>query len=126
MPGHRSVGECAQADLDAWFAQDATARRVVRAFLRWSTDHQVMPRLKVPTIRTERPAPISRHHRIAPIRKIMNGDDLPLSERIAAALILLHAQPVRRFVRPYSPWTPPPWASDRPPRQAGREALRTR
>lgn len=95
----RVVGECTQADLDAWFAKDATARRVVQAFLRWSMDHQVMPRLKVPTIRTENPAPISQHHRIALIRKIMTSDDLPLIERIAAALILLYAQPVRRLVR---------------------------
>ncbi|MFJ1550856.1 hypothetical protein [Streptomyces sp. NPDC088246] len=58
-----------------------------------------MPRLKVPTIRTENPAPISQHHRIALIRKIMTSDDLPLMERIAAALILLYAQPVRRLVR---------------------------
>ncbi|MFJ1569875.1 hypothetical protein ACIOG8_37665 [Streptomyces erythrochromogenes] len=95
----RAVGECTQTDLDAWFAQDATARRVVQAFLRWSMDHQVMPRLKAPTIRTENPAPISQHHRIALIRKIMTSDDLPLMERIAAALILLYAQPVRRLVR---------------------------
>lgn len=95
----RAISECTQADLDAWFAQDATTRRVVQSFLRWSMDHQVMPRLTVPTIRTENPAPISQHNRIALIRKVMTSDDLPLMERIAAALILLYAQPVRRLVR---------------------------
>jgi hypothetical protein len=62
-------------------------------------NHQVMPRLKVPTIRTENSTPISQHHRIALIRKIMTSDDLLLMERIAAALILHYAQPVRRLVR---------------------------
>jgi hypothetical protein len=34
----RTIGECTQTDLDAWFAEDPTARRVVQALLRWSMD----------------------------------------------------------------------------------------
>ncbi|MET8956276.1 hypothetical protein [Streptomyces sp. NPDC004533] len=93
------LAEYTQADLDAWFAEDATARRITTGFLRWCMNHHVMPRLKIPAIRTENPAPISQHRRITLIRRVLTSDDLPQSERIAAALILLYAQPIRRLVR---------------------------
>ncbi|MFE5587557.1 hypothetical protein [Kitasatospora sp. NPDC056531] len=95
----RALAEYTQADLDAWFAEDATTRRITAGFLRWSMDHHTMPRLKIPVIRTENPAPISQHRRITLIRRVLTSDDLPQAERIAAALVLLFAQPIRRMVR---------------------------
>ncbi|GGJ71893.1 hypothetical protein GCM10010121_098110 [Streptomyces brasiliensis] len=95
----RALSECTQADLDAWFAEDAISRRITTGFLRWCMDHHVMPRLKIPVIRTENPAPISQHGRITLIRRVLTSDDLPQAERVAAALVLLYAQPIRRLVR---------------------------
>jgi hypothetical protein len=95
----RAIGQCTQTDIDAWYAHDATSRRVVQAFLRWCIDNRAMPRVKIPTIHTENPTPISQHRRIALIRKVMTSDDLPLMDRVAATLVLLYAQPIRRLIR---------------------------
>lgn len=43
--------------------------------------------------------PISQHRRIALIGKVMSGDNLPLMDRVTAALVLLYAQPIRRLIR---------------------------
>jgi hypothetical protein len=89
----------ADRDIDAWYAEDATKRRLIYAFPRWGMDNRAMPRVTIPTIGTENPTPISQHRRIALIRKVMTSDDLPLTDRVAATLILLYAQPTRRLIR---------------------------
>ncbi|MFG2563212.1 hypothetical protein [Streptomyces sp. NPDC048496] len=86
-------------DLDAWHAENATGRRTAQAFLRWCADNHAMPRLKIPTCRTENPAPISQHRRITLIRRVLTDEELLLADRVAAALVLLYAQPVSRLVR---------------------------
>ncbi|MFH8388035.1 hypothetical protein ACH4E7_45425 [Kitasatospora sp. NPDC018058] len=58
-----------------------------------------MPRLKIPTCRTENPAPISQHRRITLIRRVLTDEELLLADRVAAALVLLYAQPISRLVR---------------------------
>jgi hypothetical protein len=95
----RAIGECSQADLDAWYAEDVTSRRLAQGFLRWCTTNQAMPHVKIPVIRTENLTPISQHRCIALIRKLITNDSLPPMERVAAALVLLYAQPIRRLIR---------------------------
>ena len=96
--GH-SITECAQADIDAWYAETSTSRRQIQSFLRWCADNRTTPRLRIPPRRTENPAPISQHRRIAVIRRVLNAQDLPPRDQIVALLVLLYAQPISRIVR---------------------------
>ncbi|MEU5092053.1 hypothetical protein [Streptomyces sp. NPDC021356] len=59
-----------------------------------------MPRLTLPpTVITQDPEPLHQHRRFAILRRVLNDDSLPLRARVAAALVLLYAQPVSRIVR---------------------------
>jgi site-specific recombinase XerD len=96
--GH-ALADCTQADVDAWYAGGYTARRLTHAFLRWAMRSKHMPKVAVPHRSTSNPAPIAQHQRLALLRQAMNRDDVPLQDRIAAALVLLYAQPLTRIVR---------------------------
>ncbi|MCX4740901.1 hypothetical protein [Streptomyces antibioticus] len=59
-----------------------------------------MPRLALPpTVITQDSEPLHQHRRLAILRRVLNDDSLPLRARVAAAPILLDAQPVSRIVR---------------------------
>ncbi|MEU7729165.1 hypothetical protein AB0B78_28620 [Streptomyces sp. NPDC040724] len=59
-----------------------------------------MPRLTLPpTVITQDSEPLHHHRRLAILRRVLNDDSLPLRARVAAALVLLYAQPVSRIVR---------------------------
>lgn len=59
-----------------------------------------MPRLALPpAVIAQGPEPLHQHRRLAILRRVLNDDSLPLRARIAAALVLLYAQPVSRIVR---------------------------
>ncbi|MFD3734898.1 tyrosine-type recombinase/integrase [Streptomyces sp. NPDC058632] len=58
------------------------------------------PRLTLPsTVITQDSEPLHQHRRLAILRRVLNDDTLPLRARVAAALVLLCAQPVSRLVR---------------------------
>ncbi|MER5619286.1 hypothetical protein [Streptomyces sp. NPDC002215] len=68
-----------------------------------------MPRLTLPPpVITQDPEPLHQHRRLAILRRVLNDDSLPLRARVAAALVLLYAQPVSRIVRSASPSTTRP------------------
>ncbi|MEV8457599.1 hypothetical protein AB0467_33870 [Streptomyces sp. NPDC052095] len=59
-----------------------------------------MPRLALPPqVVNQDQTPLYQHHRLAILRRVLNDDSLPRRARIAAALVLLYAQPVTRIVR---------------------------
>lgn len=59
-----------------------------------------MPRLTLPPqVINQDQAPLHQHRRLAILRRTLNDDSLPLRARVAAALVLLYAQPVTRIVR---------------------------
>ncbi|MFE5550177.1 hypothetical protein ACFQ71_41490 [Streptomyces sp. NPDC056534] len=59
-----------------------------------------MPRLTLPpAVITHDSEPLHQHRRLAILRRVLNDDSLPLRARVAAALVLLYAQPVSRIVR---------------------------
>jgi integrase len=59
-----------------------------------------MPRLSLPpAVITQDPEPLHQHRRLAMLRRVLNDDSLPMRARVAAALVLLYAQPVSRIVR---------------------------
>ncbi|MFE7779046.1 hypothetical protein ACFU5O_35270 [Streptomyces sp. NPDC057445] len=95
----RALADCNQADVDAWYAGGYTARRLTHAFLRWAMRSKHMPKVAVPHRSTSNPAPLAQHHRLTLLRQTVNGDDIPLQDRVAAALVLLYAQPLTRIAR---------------------------
>jgi hypothetical protein len=52
--GH-APGECIQADLDAWHAEERIARRPAQEFLRWCMRTKAMPRLEILAVSTRNP-----------------------------------------------------------------------
>lgn len=58
-----------------------------------------MPRLELAQYQYTRGTPISQHHRLALIRRLLTDDTIALRTRIAAVLMLLYAQPFTRIVR---------------------------
>ncbi|MGH3719818.1 MAG: hypothetical protein ACRDRI_13470 [Pseudonocardiaceae bacterium] len=95
----RDLATCGQTDIDAWYAQAYTARRLTHAFLRWSMRNKLLAHVRIPHQDTRRPAPISQPQRLATIRRLLTTDDLPLLTRVAATLMLLYAQPLTRITR---------------------------
>lgn len=95
----RGLGTCGQADVDAWYADAYTARRLTHAFLRWSMRNQLLTPVAIPHQNTTNPTPISQKQRLATIRRLLTKDDIPLLTRVAATLMLLYAQPLTRILR---------------------------
>ncbi len=94
-----TLADCTQADVDAWYAGGYTARRLTHAFLRWAMRSKHMPKVTVPHRSTSNPAPIAQHQRLALLRQTVNREDVPLQDRVAAALVFLYAQPITRIVK---------------------------
>ncbi|MEE1743374.1 hypothetical protein PUR34_03615 [Streptomyces sp. JV185] len=95
----RTLADCTQADVDVWYAGGYTARRLTHAFLRWAMRSKHMTKVTVPHRSTSNPAPLAQHQRLTLLRQTVNRDDIPLQDRVAAALVLLHAQPLTRIAR---------------------------
>ncbi|MFI1652293.1 hypothetical protein ACH4XT_35920 [Streptomyces avidinii] len=96
----RTIEHCQQADLDAWHTEKPTTRRPAQTFLRWCMKTSRMPHLTLPPqVINQDQAPLHQHRRLALLRRTLNDDSLPLRARVAAALVLLYAQPVTSIVR---------------------------
>jgi hypothetical protein len=96
----RAIGQCQQADIDTWHTESLATRRPSQSFLRWCMKTGRMPRLTLPpAVITQDSEPLHQHRRLAILRRVLNDDSLPLRARVAAALVLLYAQPVSRIVR---------------------------
>jgi hypothetical protein len=96
----RRLGDCTQADLDAWHAQAAEHhKRAARMFLTWAITTHHMPKLALPTLNTRTGERLTQTRRLALLRRVLTDDGPPTPARAAAALILLYAQPATRIVR---------------------------
>lgn len=97
---HLVLADCTQTQLDHWFAHATEADKpVLRPFLRWARDGRRMPRLQLPSTKVSVPTPITQRERLAWIRRIHAGDGMDLTERVAALLILLYAQPLTKVAK---------------------------
>ena len=94
----RTLAECTQADVDTWYAGGYTARRLTHAFLRWAMRSKHMRKVAVPHRSTSNP-PLARHQRLTLLRQAVDQGDIPLQDRVVAALVLLYAQPLTRIAR---------------------------
>ncbi|MGC5006730.1 hypothetical protein [Streptomyces sp. DT203] len=93
----RSPDRCRQEDLDAWHVH---SNHAAATFLRWCTTSGHLPKLThAPHVVGSKNVSLDHARRANDLRRVLQDDDLPLRTRIAAALILLYAQPVTRLVR---------------------------
>ncbi|WP_202798798.1 hypothetical protein [Saccharopolyspora spinosa] len=97
---HTALGNCRQADIDAWHAgHNEHGRNAVRRFLLWCMENKLTRKFVLPSAKTRQGAPLTRCRRIELLRQVLTDADAPMRSRIAAGLVLLYAQPVSRIVR---------------------------
>ncbi len=94
----RTLADCRQADVDAWYAGGYAARKLTHAFLRWAMANKLLPRLAVPHQDTANPAPISQKQRLDLLRRLLTDEEPELLTRVAAIVMLLYAQPLTRIL----------------------------
>ncbi|MFD6044368.1 hypothetical protein ACFWG7_24065 [Streptomyces koyangensis] len=58
-----------------------------------------MARVAVPHRSTSNPAPLAQHQRLTLLRQAVDQGDIPLQDRVLAALVLLYAQPLTRITQ---------------------------
>jgi hypothetical protein len=94
---NRDIGDLDQTTLDHVLATNH--RSELRRFLRWAIRNKHMPRLNLPPVVRHQRAPISQHHRLALVQRMLTDSDLELTTRVAALLVLLFAQSVSATLR---------------------------
>ncbi len=94
----RSLAECTQDDLDAWFADPTTTRLSAISFITWARTQQLCrPDLRVPVPQPATPTGMPHHDRVAIIRRLLHDNTINTADRVAGLLVALYAQPVTRI-----------------------------
>ncbi|MBG0741134.1 hypothetical protein IV500_17320 [Paeniglutamicibacter antarcticus] len=94
-----ALNDTQQADLDTWQSKNYFTRRPSHAFLTWCMNNNNMPVLSIHTRQTAPQPPMSQHHRISAIQRLLTEKTISLPARIAGLLVLLYAQPATRIVK---------------------------
>ena len=96
----RGLADCAQADIDRWYATVSRVEQdLLRPFLSWAIRQHLTRRLRLPPVLRTAAAPISQAERLALIRRVHDDHTIPLQDRVVALLILLYAQPLIKIAR---------------------------
>ena len=98
----RSLADATQADINLWAVTvSGSRRRAGHDFLRWATKQRLVEDLAI----TRRPEPLPTAHpdpaiaeRTELARRLLNDDEVPLSDRVAGLLVVLYAQAVSDIV----------------------------
>lgn len=93
--------DCSQTDIDCWLSDGKLTRRLIRDFMRWMAMRGYMADLSVPILSTSGyPASvIDQRSRAHAARRLLHDDQLDVSDRVAAILLLVYGQPVSRITR---------------------------
>jgi hypothetical protein len=95
-----TLATCRQADVDSWHVEHSEhSRNAIRAFLLWCIAGKVTGCFRLPAARLRQATPLPRHERVELLGRLLTDHDLPLRTRVAATIVLLHAQPLSRVVR---------------------------
>jgi len=96
----RTLPTCTQRDLDAWFAQPGVAHHAVRPFLVWAQRRKhLLGGLTVPASRRQGASQLADpEERWTLARRLILDAGLDPADRLAAALVVLYAQPLARIV----------------------------
>lgn len=96
----RQLADTTQADIDAFhLGHRIHQRQAIRSFLTWAIRQGHMPRRDVPVIQFGKGEAITQEQRIALLRRLAISEEETLGPRVAACLMLLHAQPLSRIIR---------------------------
>ncbi|MFE7835943.1 hypothetical protein ACFU53_07750 [Streptomyces sp. NPDC057474] len=91
---------CRQTDIDAWHVEhNEHGRNTIRAFLLWCIASKLTRRFRLPAAVIRQASPLPQHERVDLLGRVLTDHDLPLRPRVAAAIVLLYAQPLSRVVR---------------------------
>jgi hypothetical protein len=94
-----TLSACRQADIDAWHAgHNEHARSAIRAFLLWCMASKLTRRFRLPAAVIRQAAPLQQRERMDLLGRVLIDHDPPLRSRVAAAIVLLYAQPLSRVV----------------------------
>jgi hypothetical protein len=85
-----------QHDVDRWFASGPSTKGRLDTFLYWALSNRLIPKVDVPRHQRGSGPILAERQRISVIRRILTSDDLILSTRVAAGLVLVFGQPVYR------------------------------
>ncbi len=97
----RNLRTVTQTDIDHWFAEPSATPWLARQFLVWARQRQHLPaRVRLPATppKVVRPA-LDDPTRWAIARRLVTDDTLTVDDRVAAALVVIYAQPVTRVAR---------------------------
>ncbi len=88
-----------QMHLDRWLADGADHRKLLRAFISWTTKHRITSRVEVRPPAVRRHAdPLDPNRRRELLRTLLTGEHLDLRDRVAGLLILLFSQRISHLV----------------------------
>jgi hypothetical protein len=85
-----------QHDVDRWLASGPSTNGRVDAFLYWAASNRLISKIEVPRHQRGNGPTLAEDQRISAIRRILTNEDLMLSVRAAAGLVLIFGQPVCR------------------------------
>jgi hypothetical protein len=94
----QQLSTCRQQDLDAWLAGRIANRYRIRPFLAWAQQrrHLAAALQLPPSYRGQPEQPTDAEHRWTLARRLVTDDTIDPAARVAAALVILYAQPLAR------------------------------
>ncbi|MER5915864.1 hypothetical protein ABT124_36985 [Streptomyces sp. NPDC001982] len=95
-----TLATCGQSNIDTWHVEhNEHGRNTIRPFLLWCIANRLTRRFRLPAAVVRQASPLPDHERVALLGRLLTDHDLPLRPRVAAAIVLLYAQPLSRIVR---------------------------
>lgn len=91
-----SLGQCRQADLDAWLSSGSNPRQALD-FLTWAIRHRHCPALVIPSRQRRSPGAANPKELSEVLARLLSDDELELGDRVAGGLVVLLAQPLTRI-----------------------------
>lgn len=94
---NETIAACRQSDVDEYLADGPTTRHLIRTFIVWSRKHSVSALLTIEFRQARSARTITQDDHMDWIGRCLVGDLDTLPYRVAAALLLLYAQPLVRI-----------------------------